>query len=107
MITKERIAEFIENNLSYTNGWKISDEEYSKICLSIGEWIVGQIEPLVMQTAGNVKPPLGVIPKIIWMEQIITELNRDLFEYISISKYDDTTYQWLIELYSLYRQRDK
>lgn len=65
-----------------------------------------RLEQLVMPTAGS-KPPLGVIPHIIWLEKRITELSRALYEYFTNGYYDDNTYKWLMELYNVYRQRDR
>lgn len=65
-----------------------------------------RLEKLVMPTAGS-KPPIGVMPHIIWLEKRITELSRALYEYFMNGYYDDNTYKWLMELYNVYRQRDR
>jgi len=53
------------------------------------------------------KPPLGVMPHIIWLEKRITELSRAFYEYTSIGIYDNTKRAWLYELYNLYHQRER
>jgi len=53
------------------------------------------------------RPPLGVKPEIIWLEERITDLSRALYEYFKVGIYDENTYGWLMELYNVYRQRDR
>lgn len=65
-----------------------------------------RLKQLVMPTAGS-KPALGVMPHINWLEKRITELSRALYEYFNNGYYDDNTYKWLMELYNVYRQRDR
>ena len=40
----KKIARKIENELGFTNGWKIPDEEYSAKCHKIASDIVGQLD---------------------------------------------------------------
>ena len=65
-----------------------------------------QVQAGVMPTAGS-KPPLGVMPHTIWLEKRITELSRALYEHFTNGYYNDATYGWLMELYNIYRLRDK
>jgi len=48
MLSKKQIADKIETKLGYTNGWRIDDDKYRKLCLELANEIVGQIEPQVI-----------------------------------------------------------
>jgi len=39
-MTKEKISDLIETTLGFTNGWRISDEDYKMHCDDIAEQIV-------------------------------------------------------------------
>lgn len=41
-MTKEQISDLIEEKLGYTNGWKISDEDYKKHCDEIADAVVSK-----------------------------------------------------------------
>ena len=40
MESRKKIAEIIENKLSYTNGWRITDEDYENECLMIADELI-------------------------------------------------------------------
>ena len=51
------------------------------------------------------KPPLGVMPKIIWIEKRICELTRAIDEYCQIGEYS-TVKKWVKELDELLEKRE-
>ena len=64
-----KIANMIEEKLGYTNGWKIEDEKYSKLCLELADEIAGQIESLVIPKIA------GIIQQAAkdWKVEIMTQ----------------------------------
>jgi hypothetical protein len=54
----------------------------------------------------NVKPPLGVIPKVIWYEQRICELARAIHDYALFGDYEKV-YWWNIEMNDILRCRER
>jgi hypothetical protein len=51
------------------------------------------------------KPPLGVMPKVIWYEQRICDLSRAIHEYVSSGRFEQA-YWWSIELTGILRMRE-
>lgn len=101
------IEQFIYEFTGKTDWKDIEELKFSvNEVMDIAEKFSNRLEKLVMPTAGS-KPPLGVMPHIIWLEKRITELSRALYEYFTNGYYDDNTYKWLMELYNVYRQRDR
>ena len=39
-MTKQEIVDLVENKLGFTNGWRVSDEQYKEICEEIAETIL-------------------------------------------------------------------
>jgi hypothetical protein len=44
MITTKEIADLIEDKLGWTNGWKVDDSKYKKMCLDVASQIRKRIK---------------------------------------------------------------
>ena len=52
------------------------------------------------------RPPLGVIPKVLWYEQRIFDLSRAIHEYVASGRYEQP-YWWACELTNVMRERER
>jgi hypothetical protein len=52
------------------------------------------------------RPPLGVIPKVLWYEQRILDLSRAIHEYVASGRFEQP-YWWACELMGLLRMRER
>jgi len=53
------------------------------------------------------KPPLGVIPRKLWIEERIGQLSRAIREYIEYGACDQPIIEWNNELVELHREQEK
>lgn len=51
------------------------------------------------------RPPLGVIPKLLWYEERIVDLLRAIYEYVKSGRFEQP-YWWTCELTNLLRMRE-
>lgn len=52
------------------------------------------------------RPPLEVIPKVLWYEQRILDLSRAIHEYVASGRFEQP-YWWACELTGLLRMRER
>jgi len=52
------------------------------------------------------RPPLGVIPKVLWYEDRILDLSRAIQEYVADGRFEQP-YWWACELTGLLRMRSR
>lgn len=62
-------------------------------------------EPLPPAAGYAAKPPIGVIPKQLWMEKRARDLARAIHEYAAEGRYEPVG-EWLTELHELWPHID-
>lgn len=99
----KKIARMIENELGYTNGWKIGDEKYTLKCYELAAKIVSQmqlpVKPACEWIDFSIRPKSGQIilvkaGKIVTACEYIEEKNSNGEYYLSGAGFGGHEWDW-------------